>query len=81
MSVIDTHHISEQRRDVFSEGVVPATPFPRKYINTAFCDQQDAVQAFTALLDECLNPWDIQLMTGWDFVEIIEQRQTLFCFG
>jgi hypothetical protein len=80
VNVVDTLNVSEQQRDVSSERTFPAANFPRKYIHMAFRNLQDAVQAFTALLDAGYDARDIHLMTGRDFVEAVEQRQTLFGF-
>lgn len=78
MNFVDILHRYEQQRAVSSERTFPAAPFPRKYIHMAFHDLQDAVQAFIALLDADYDAGYIHLMTGRDFVEAVEQRQTLF---
>jgi hypothetical protein len=80
MNFVDTLNVSEQQTALSSEQTFPVAPFPRKYIHSAFRDLQDAVQAFTALLNAGYDSVDIHLMTGRDFVEAVEQRQTLFGF-
>lgn len=79
VNFVDTLNGYEQQRAVF-EPTFPAAPFPRKYIHIAFDDLQDAVQAFTALLNSGYDARNIHLMTGRDFVEAAEQRQTLLGF-
>src|SRR5579875_498847 len=79
MKFVDARNIPEQR-DAFSERAFPAAPFPRKYIHAAFHDLQDAVLAFIALLGAGYDGGNIHLMTSRDFVEAVEQRQTLLGF-
>ena len=65
-----------------TEKTFPATPFPRKYIHMAFHTYQDAMQACIALISSGCDVRDIHLMTGRDFIEAVELRQTpigFFC--
>ena len=79
MNSVETLNRYQQQRSM-SERTFPVAPFPRKYMHIAFDDLQDAVQAFTALLDSGYDAGNIHLMTGQDFVEAVEHRQTPFGF-
>jgi hypothetical protein len=79
MIVVDTN-ITLEKRALSSEQTLPANPFPRKYIHSAFHDFQDAMQAFIALLSSGYDASDIHLMKGLDFVEAVEHRQTFLGF-
>ncbi len=81
MNLVEIQSVIEQKTRS-SEQVLPAAPFPRKYIHTAFHDFQEAVQAFMALLGSGYNASDIHLMKGRDFIEAVEQNRTpvgFFC--
>jgi len=59
------------------ERMLPATPFPRKYIHSAFNNPQDALQAFLTLLAAGYDARDIHILAGQDYVEAVEGGQTL----
>jgi DNA-binding LacI/PurR family transcriptional regulator len=65
---------------VSSERTFPAAPFPRKYVHSVFDDLQDARQAVHALCAAGFDARNIHIMTGWDYVEAVERRQTLLSF-
>ena len=65
---------------VSSERTFPAAPFPRKYVHSVFDDLQDARQAEHTLRAAGFDARDIHIMTGWDYVEAVERRQTLLSF-
>ncbi len=79
MTVVAKRNTLEQNI-LSTEMAFPATPFPRKYIHMAFHTYQDAMQACIALISSGNDVRDIHLMTGQDFIEAIEQRQTPFGF-
>ena len=65
---------------VSSERTFPEAPFPHKYVHSVFDDLQDARQAFHTLRAAGFDTRDIHIMRGWDYVEVVERRQTLVSF-
>jgi hypothetical protein len=65
---------------VSSERTFPSAPFPRKYVHSVFDDLQDARQASHVLRTTGFDARDIHIMTGWDYVEAVERKQTLVGF-
>jgi hypothetical protein len=63
-----------------SERTFPEAPFPRKYVHSVFDNLQDARQAAHVLRTTGFDARDIHIMTGWDYVEAVERRQTLLSF-
>jgi N-formylglutamate amidohydrolase len=61
---------------VSSERTFPEAPFPRKYVHSVFENLQDARQAAHVLSTTGFDARDIHIMTGWDYVEAVERRQT-----
>ncbi len=59
------------------ERALPETPFPRKYIHSAFNNPQDALQAFLTLLAAGYDTRDIHILAGQNYVEAVERGQTL----
>jgi len=62
---------------ITSERTLPATPFPRKYIHSAFNDRQDALQAAQSLRSAGYDARDIYMLTYADYEEAIGRGQTL----
>ena len=65
---------------VSPERTFPEAPFPHKYIHCAFDGLQDARQAVHTLRAASFDARDIHIMRGWDYVEVVERRQTLVSF-
>jgi hypothetical protein len=65
---------------VSPEQTVPGAPFPHKYVHCVFDDLQDAGQAVQTLRASGFDAREIHLMRGWDYMEAVEQRQTLVSF-
>ena len=55
---------------------LPTTPFPRKYVHSAFNDRQDALQAAEALRQAGFDSRDIYLLTYADYAEALGRGQT-----
>src|SRR5689334_8752652 len=65
---------------VSPELTFPEAPFPHKYVHCVFDDLQDARQAVQALRAAGFDARDIQTMRGRDYMEAVEQGQTLVSF-
>ncbi len=65
---------------VSTKRMLPATPFPRKYVHSVFADLQDAKQAALALRAAGFDERDIHLMQSRDLVEALAQSQSAFGF-
>lgn len=65
---------------VSTKWMLPATPFPRKYVHSVFADLQDARQAALALRAAGFDERDIHLMQSHDLVEALAQNQSAFGF-
>jgi hypothetical protein len=63
---------------ITSERALPTTPFPRKYIHSAFNDRQDALQAAQSLRNAGYDTHDMYILTYADYLEAMERGQTLF---
>lgn len=63
---------------ITSERALPATPFPRKYIHSAFKDQRDALQAAETLRQAGFDARDIYMLTYPDYAEAMGRGQSLF---
>ncbi len=61
---------------ISSERALPTTPFPRKYVHSAFNDRQDALRAARALRDAGYNTRDIYMLTYADYDEAMNRGQT-----
>lgn len=61
-----------------SERTMPAAPFPHKYIHSVFNDCQNALQAARALRAAGYDAQNIHVLVGSDYVDAVEQGQTLF---
>lgn len=62
------------------ERTFPAAPFPRKHVHSVFDDPRDASRAAQALRAAGFDARNIHIMTGWDYMEAVEQRQTFLGF-
>ena len=60
-----------------SERMLPTTPFPRKYIHSAFNDREDALRAAQALRDAGYDSRDIYVLAYADYAEAMERGQSL----
>ena len=60
------------------EGRIPPTPFPRKYVLSAFVSLQDARQAANTPRTEGFNEQDIHILQSHDFVKSVTQDQSPF---
>lgn len=60
---------------VSSERVFPVAPFPRNYVHCVMADLYDVVQAVQALRVAGYDPGDIHVMSCWDYVDAVEQKQ------
>jgi hypothetical protein len=60
-----------------STQVLPTTPFPRKYVHSAFHDRHDALQATEALRQIGFDAPDMYVLTYADYAEALERGQTL----
>lgn len=60
---------------VSSERMLPAAPFPRKYMHCVMNDLESAVEAVYALRATGYDARDIHVMASWDYVEAIEKRE------
>ncbi|HEY6542825.1 MAG TPA: hypothetical protein VIZ18_17915 [Ktedonobacteraceae bacterium] len=63
---------------ITSERALPTTPFPRKYIHSAFNDRKDALQAAQSLHSAGYDTRDIYMLTYADYSEAMNRGQTLF---
>lgn len=59
---------------------LPAAPFPRKYVHSAFVDLQDATQAAQTLRAAGFGERDIYVLGSHDFVEAVSRGQSPFGF-
>lgn len=59
---------------VSSQRMLPAAPYPRKYVHSVFDDLQSAVQAVHTLRAAGYDARGISLMASWDFVEAVESQ-------
>ena len=62
---------------ISSERALPTTPFPRKYIHSAFNDRQDALRAAQSLRNAGYDTGDIYVMASADYAEAMGRGQTL----
>jgi|SRR5579859_1161604 len=62
---------------ITSERALPTTPFPRKYIHSAFNDLQDALRAAQSLRDAGYDTRDMYILAYADYAEAMERGQTL----
>ncbi len=60
--------------------MLPAAPFPRKYVHSMFVDRQDAMQAAQALRAAGFDEKDIYVLESCDFVEAVSQVQSPWGF-
>lgn len=60
-----THDIEKifEELSLMSERALPTTPFPRKYVHSAFHDRQDALQMAEALRRVGFDSHDMYLLT------------------
>ena len=56
------------------------TTFPRKHVHCVFDNLQDAVLAYRILLEAGYDEKNIHLLANKDYVEAVEQGQTLISF-
>lgn len=63
---------------ISSGRALPTTPFPRKYIHSAFTSRQDALRAAEALREAGYAIRDMYILTYADYLEAMERGQTLF---
>jgi len=63
-----------------SQRTLPAAPFPRKHVHCVFDDLRDAVQASLLLLESGYDGKNIHILANRDYVEAVEQGQTLISF-
>jgi hypothetical protein len=56
--------------------ILPATPFPRKYVHSVFADLQDAKQAAQTLRGAGFGERDIYVLESGDFVEAVLRSQS-----
>ena len=60
--------------------MLPAAPFPRKYVHSVFVDLQDAMQAAQALRAAGFNERDIYVLESHNFVEAVGRNQSFLGF-
>jgi hypothetical protein len=65
---------------VSPERTFPEAPFPHKYVHCVFDDLQDAGQGVQTLRAAGFDARNIHVMGGWDYMEAVEQGQTLVSF-
>src|SRR5579859_5209819 len=63
-----------------SHRTLPVGPFPRKHIHCVFDDLRDALQAYHILLEAGYDGKNIHILANKDYVEAVEQGQTLISF-
>lgn len=73
MNTVKTYSTIEQF-NISSERLLPAAPFPHKYVHSVFDTLEGAAQAVNALRAAGYDAGDIHLMASWDFVEAVERK-------
>ncbi len=75
-ATIDTY----EQLALSSQQTLPTTPFPRKHVHCVFDNLQDAVQAYRILLEAGYDEKNIHILANKDYVEAVEQGETLISF-
>jgi hypothetical protein len=65
-----------ERLVVSTKRILPAAPFPHKYVHSVFDNLQDAKQAAQALQDAGFDEQDIYVLGSSDFVEAMLLSQS-----
>ena len=69
-----------EQSPVSTNRVLPARPFPRKYVHSVFANVQDARRAALALRAAGFDEQSIYMLSGRDFGEAVSQGQSPFDF-